>query len=458
MRMLAARTALLLVLALLFALGLGVFAVQYFNDASTWAAHPSNKHFYTEGELKSLGTVYDSCGRALLRMEQGSIRYNEDVAIRTALMHITGDGGNNVETAVSTAFRSRLIGWNLLNGAYRFDSERANLGQDITLTLDAALCSTAYRELGGHKGAVGVYNYRTGELICSASAPSFDPHSPPAWEQDPERYEGVFLNRLFSAAYPPGSVFKLVTAAAALEHLPDVENTIYSCSGKMKIKHDQITCLAKHGELILEEALARSCNVAFAQIALELGPERLQQYAEKAGFNSALQVDGIYTAAGKVNLAHADKAELAWAGAGQHTVTANPLNFMAYMGAIGNEGLLVPPTMLAGGGLLSKVDLKIKKRVLPESTAATLGEMMRNNTLTVYGESRFQGLELCAKSGTAEVGEGKRPHAWFAGFLAREDLPLAFVVVIEEGGSGGKSAAAVASKVLHAAARAAKTE
>lgn len=451
------RAVLLTVLTLLFTFGLAAFVVQYFDHAATWAEHPANNHFYREGKLKSLGTVYDRSGKILLSMEEGSIKYNEDAAVRTALMHITGDRDNNVETAVPVAFRSRLMGWNLLNGAYRFHSGRFR-EQELILTLNADLCTTAYRELGGRKGTVGVYNYRTGEIICAASAPSFDPHSPPDWDRNPEQYEGVFLNRLFSAAYTPGSVFKLVTAAAALEQLPGAEETLFHCSGKMEINDSEITCPAEHGEVTLKEALARSCNVAFARIALELGAERLQEYAEKAGFNAALEVDGIYTVAGRINLAHAGKDELGWAGAGQSTTTANPLSLMAYVGAIGNRGLQVTPRILAERDLLSRADLKAKKRVLSEDTAATLGQMMRNNTLAVYGEGNFQGLELCAKSGTAEVGKGEKPHAWFTGFLAREDLPLAFVVVIEGGGSGSKSAAAVAARVLRAAANAAKVE
>lgn len=452
------RAVLLTVLTLLLTFGLAAFVVQYFDHAATWVEHPSNSHFYKEGKLHSLGTVYDRSGKILLSMEEGSLKYNEDAAVRTALMHITGDRDNNVETAVPIAFRSRLMGWNLLNGAYRFHSGRFNPGQELNLTLDADLCTTAYRELGGRKGAVGVYNYRTGEIICAATAPSFDPLAPPDFDRSPGQYEGVFLNRLFSAAYTPGSVFKLVTAAAALDHLPGAEDTLFNCSGKMQINNSEITCLAEHGEVTLKEALARSCNVAFAQVALELGAERLQEYAEKAGFNTALKVDGIYAVAGRINLAHAGKAELGWAGAGQFTTTANPLSLMAYVGAIGNRGLQVTPRILADRNLLSRADLKAKKRVLSEDTAATLGQMMRNNTLTVYGEGNFQGLELCAKSGTAEVGKGEKPHAWFTGFLAREDLPLAFVVVIEGGGSGSESAAAVASKVLQAAANAAKVE
>lgn len=453
MKLLAARTALLVTLTILLMLGLAAFMLQYFNSAASWIEHPSNRHFYADGRLRTLGMITDRSGRILLQMSDGEIKYNEDTAIRTALMHITGDGEGNVETAVSSAFKSDLMGWNWLNGAYCFNNERPAAGADLTLTLDAALCATAYRELGSRRGAVGVYNYQTGEIICMASSPSFDPAFPPDLTQGTGDYEGVYLNRLFSAAYTPGSVFKLITAAAALDHLPDIERRQFHCNGELEVEGNKVTCPAAHGELTLEEALAHSCNTSFAQIALEIGAVRLQEYAEGAGFNSALLVDGIHTVPGRIELAHAGKAELAWAGIGQFTDTANPLNFMSFVGAIGNKGLAVTPTIIARRGLFTSPSPGIKKRILPETTATTLSKMMRHNTVTVYGENNFKGLELCAKSGTAEVGEGKKPHAWFAGFLDREESPLAFVVIIEGGGSGSSAAAAVASAVLHSTAK-----
>jgi peptidoglycan glycosyltransferase len=201
---------------------------------------------------------------------------------------------------------------------------------------------------------------------------------------------------------------------------------------------------------MLKDALAHSCNVAFAEIAGELGADVLQHYAELAGFNSRLTVNGIKTAAGRVDVKQAAPVELAWAGIGQYTNTANPLAFMVFMGSIANDGLSVSPAIIARENIFPAL-AKAEKRMLPEETAKKLKRMLRNNTLTVYGEHRFSGLELCAKSGTAEVGEGKEPHAWFAGFLDREDFPYAFVVVIENGCTGSRTAAAVAASVLHAA-------
>jgi len=434
------------VLTILFLLGVGIFFVRYVQQGHLWVHHPTNRHYYTDGRLNTLGTVYDRAGRVLLRMTEDGLKYNENKTVRTAMMHTTGDQEDNVATGVMVAFRDRLTGWNRINGAYQFGNRQENK-QELVLTLDADLCAKAYRELNNRRGAVGVYNYRTGEILCMVSSPSFDPVAPPA-DLDPEKYEGVFLNRFLSAAYTPGSIFKLVTAAAAIEQLEDIDTTEYLCQGQIEIGGEKVTCVSTHGKVTLKEALAYSCNVAFAHITLELGADRLQSYANLTGFNNGLKVDGMQTAKGKVDVAGAGGADLAWAGIGQYTNTANPLNFMAFMGAIANNGVRVTPTILRNKDMFSIFRSREETKILSPETAAVLAEMMRNNTIVSYGEENFKGLELAAKSGTAEVGGEKRPHAWFAGFLTREDYPLAFVVIIENGGVGSRTAAKVAANVL----------
>jgi peptidoglycan glycosyltransferase len=462
MKLLLRRAAVLLVLIAFLVLGLLVFMTKYFSNAPQWANYPANKHLYTNGKPISSGTIYDRNDNILYRMTDGSIEFHKKKTVRTAVMHATGDLDNNVSTGAALAFRDKLSGWDFINGVYRFDGNRGGItgnskevdgGGSIALTLDANLCETAYKALNGRNGAVGVYNYKTGEILCMVSAPSFDPQNPPDVKGNPEKYKGVYINRLLSAVYTPGSVFKLVTAAAAIDHIDDIENRVYQCNGRLNMDGVLVTCPSAHGEVTLEKALADSCNVAFGEIACELGGEMLQQYADMAGFNSSLQVNGLRTATGVVDVSGAQGADLAWAGIGQYTDTANPLNFMTYMGAIANGGVRVTPVILDNRGVFSRlIDLMPeRKRILSSGTAEKLGRMMRNNVVSSYGEENFKGLELCAKSGTAEVGKGLRPHSWFAGYLDRDDFPLAFVVVIENGGSGSKIAGSVAAKVLKAA-------
>lgn len=453
MKILTRRAFGVLILSLMLILGLLIFTVRYIGDASAWAQHSYNKHLYNDGQLLTAGKIYDRNGTILLQTVDGVKKYNESQSIRTAVMHAVGDPNGNVVTSAQVAFRDKLTGWDFLNGTFRID-KLSGFGSDQTLTLDSELCSTAYKALNGRKGTVGVYNYKTGEILCMVSSPSFDPANPPDVEARPERYEGVYINRLLSAAYTPGSVFKLVTAAAAIDKLENFETEVYHCEGEKIINGAKVTCLKAHGNVTLEQALAQSCNIAFAEISLELGGRTIQKYAEKAGFNESLEVNHIKTAIGEIDVSGAKGGDLAWAGIGQYSDTANPLSFMAYVGSIANQGVRVTPILLERDkGLLSILtpDKPDEKRILSEETAGRLKKMMRNDVLEVYGEKNYQGLELCAKSGTAEVGEDQEPHSWFTGFMDREDCPLAFVVVVENGGAGSKVAGPVAGRVLQKA-------
>ncbi|MGI6748153.1 MAG: penicillin-binding transpeptidase domain-containing protein [Anaerovoracaceae bacterium] len=454
MKILTKRAYALLGLSVLLIAGIFVFIIKYINNASDWVQHPTNKHLFINGQLQTTGKIFDRKGETLLQTVEGVHKYHSDLTVRKAVMHAIGDSYGNIVTSAQVAFGDRLSGWNLVNGAYRFNAQRYKPGSDMTLTLDAEVCAEAYKAMNGRKGAVGVYNYKTGEIICMVSTPTFDPENRPDIMGNPDKYEGVYINRLLSAAYTPGSVFKLVTAEAAIETIQEIDSRTFECRGEKIIDGDRVTCPTSHGNITFKQALANSCNVAFAEIALEIGSSTLQKYADKAGFNSSYKVDGISTFVGKADISDAEGGELAWAGIGQYSNTANPMNFMTYVGAIANDGVRVSPTIIKNhngissllSGLVSKGD-----RVIAKETAAILEMMMRNNTIEVYGERNFEGLELCAKSGTAEVGGGLTPHAWFAGYMDRDDCPLAFVVIVENGGSGSKVAGFVAGKVLRKA-------
>ncbi len=448
MRLLLKRASVLLALALLLVLGLLFFMGKYLMNAPEWAGYPANKHLFASGKPISSGSIYDRSGEILFQMSEGKAKFNQNKTVRTAVMHATGDMNGNVATGARVAFREKLAGWDFINGAYNFN--RSDFGKGITLTLDADLCTAAYKALNGQIGTVGIYNYKTGDILCMVSSPSFDPQNPPDVESNTEKYKGVYLNRLLSAVYTPGSVFKLVTSAAAIENIDGIEEKVFHCEGKLNIDGKLVTCPSAHGYVTLEQALAVSCNVAFAEITLELGSDTLQEYADSGGFNSSLEVDSIKTAAGKVDVSGAEGADLAWAGIGQYTDTANPLNVMAYVGAIANYGVRVTPKILGGGGLAAGIKSvsTSQKRIMSTKVSEMLGKMMRNNVINNYGEGKFKGLELCAKTGTAEVGGGLKPHSWFAGYLDRDDFPLAFVVIVENGGSGSKVAGAVAARVL----------
>ena len=221
MKQVRQRTFLIALLVILLLTGTVVFCIQYAVEGRHWAEFSANDHAYTEGRLSS-GQILDRSG--VLLYDAASGQYAEDSELRMATLHAVGDPDDNISTAAKAALASHLIGYNFLTGT-------TTGGHRLYLTIDAELNRTAYEALDGRKGTVAVYNYETGDILCMVSSPTFDPADPPEILDSDSRYEGVYLNRFLSTAYPPGSVFKLVTVAAAIENIPDLFERTFSCTG-----------------------------------------------------------------------------------------------------------------------------------------------------------------------------------------------------------------------------------
>ncbi|MDO4316400.1 MAG: penicillin-binding transpeptidase domain-containing protein [Oscillospiraceae bacterium] len=448
MKKIERRAVVCAILALLLAAGLCVFLVKYLLDGGSWASSAFNRHLYNSDGVLASGTVLDRDGDVLSSAEDGRRTYYDNETVRKATLHAVGDLQGNIGTGALNAFADKLTGYNLLNGA--FGAER---GSDLYLTIDARYNYEAYQALNGRAGTVAVYNYKTGEILCMVSAPSYDPLHVPADIETNDRYKGAYLNRFLSSTFTPGSVYKTVTLAAALEELPDLFDRTWTCAGSVQIGGETVVCSGTHGEQHIGDAFANSCNVAFAQIAVELGADTLQKYTENAGLTDSYSVDGLPTARGSFAWTDITDGELGWAGVGQGQDLVNPCALMVYMGAVANGGRAAKPYLIektvSALGLPSLPHITGKTGTLvSKSTAEKLADMMAANVEKTYGAKRFPNMDICAKSGTAEVGEGQTPHAWFAGFLRNEDAPYAFVVLVENGGGGSSVAGTVAGRVL----------
>lgn len=444
MRKLERRAIICLLLAGFLLLGMVLFCFRFVTDGSEWASFPANKHIFSEGELDS-GAIYDRDGTLLLQNTENGQIYSEDSTIRKATLHVVGDAAGNISTGAETKFAGKLIGYNFVNGVYSMNGD----GRNLYLTIDADVCSAAYRALNGRKGCVGVYDYSNGEIICAVSSPTYDPNNPISSETAAD--EGAYINRLFSATFVPGSIFKTVTAAAVLETY-DYANWSFHCDGSSTVGNDEITCVSAHGDVDLESALCKSCNGAFAALTLELGADTMNDYVNQLKLTDSYSVNGIQTAKGTFSFPENDPASLGWAGVGQGEDLVNPASMMIWMGALGNGGRAVTPQIVSGvktnGDFpLSLYIPKWNKKLIGGDTADELTAMMRNNVVNNYGDGNFPGLTVCAKSGTAEVGDGTS-HAWFAGFLDDPAHPYAFIVLVENGGGGAKVAGPIANKVL----------
>ena len=452
MKKVSGRAIFPLILAIVLLAGTALLCVRYFAKADEWVTFSGSPHVYTGVNLDG-GVVTDRDGTLLLDSTDGRT-YSADAVTRTATMHLLGDRYGYIQAPLLGSFADDMIGFDKINGLYGAEGTEAN----AALTLSAAAQTAAYQALGNYHGTVGVYNYKTGEILCAVTSPSYDPDNMPDVDADTSgAYDGVYVNRFFQAAYTPGSIFKIVTLAAAIETVPDWENLTFTCEGKTIIGGQEIICEGVHGTITLKQALAHSCNVAFGELAGKVGTKALMEYAEKLGLSESFECDGIPVKAGTVDLKDADAGDLAWAGIGQYTDQVNALTFMRAMGRIAGGGTGAEPYLMAkitrGEKTAYEAKTETSSRALKAETAAKLTEYLRNNVATMYGDWQFGGLNVCAKSGTAEH-EGETADAMFAGFCVDENCPLAFVVFVENGGSGSAVAAPIAAKVLQVCAAA----
>ena len=439
------RARILLILILVLALGTSFFVGEYFIKSGDWILFAGSPHIYNAANI-GCGTITDRDGMLLLDMTDERT-YTENVQLRSAIIHWLGDRRGNISAPALAHYAKAIAGFDKINGLYAY----GGTGGVVKTTFSAKVQMAALEAMGDYTGTVAVYNYKTGELICAVSTPNFDPDNPPEITDAPE-FEGIYLNRFTQTTYTPGSIFKIVTAAAALETIPDIMNRTYTCTGLLEFGDDRVTCEKAHGTLTFKEAFARSCNCAFARIANQVGGDVLQRYAEQFRITEGVEFDGIKTAAGSLNAAGQMPVNVAWSGIGQFEDLVNPCRFLAFLGAIANDGVEITPHFVdkitVGGQTTYQASEASAGRIMSSKTAQVLQEFLRNNVENYYGDDSFPGLKVCAKSGTAEVGGDKKPNAMFTGFVADENLPLAFIVAVEDGGYGRQVCTPIIAKIL----------
>lgn len=448
MNRVANRSSIALLLAVILLGGMCVFLAEYIMDAGDWVVFPGNPHVYN-GVNIGCGVITDRSGEVLLNTTDKRV-YAEDADLRRATIHWLGDRDGFISAPAVTHYAPEMAGYDLLNGLYGF----SGTGGKARMTISADVQKTALEALGKKKGVVAVYNYKTGEILCAVSAPNYDPDNVPGIDEDDDRYEGVYLNRFTQTSYVPGSVFKLVTAAAALDTLENAADLEFYCGKTYEMTGGKVKCMDKHGTIDLGEALTHSCNCYFAQLTEVLGSETLQSYVDKFHITQPVSFDGITTAKGSFSIEDASDQQIAWAGIGQYLDAVNPCRFMTFMGAVAGGGEAAQPYIVssAGSGLFGGYRAKSTPdgRLMDQETAKALAELMRISVQNKYGDENFPGLQVCAKSGTAEVGGDKKPNATFAGFCMDKEYPLAFFVAVEDAGSGAKTCVPIISEVLAA--------
>ena len=354
-------------------------------------------------------------------------------------------------------------------------------GGSIVLTLDPVAQQAAYDGLTsrGLKGSVVAIDPRTGAVLAMASTPSFDPARLSSFDGKAiraysEQLNGAsddpLLNRAIARTYPPGSTFKVVTAAAALSSGATTPETQIPSPRELDLPQTTRD-LTNFGDSectgetsTLADALRISCNTAFGALGLSVGGDALREQAEKFGFND----DSLTTpnrVAESVFPRDLNPPSLAFSAIGQFEVRTTPLQMAMVAGGVANGGEVMKPYLVQEVqapdlSLLDRADPKVYRRAVETDVAAELNRMMQLVVSDGSGRAAaIEGVTVAGKTGTAQGAEGAAPDVWFIGFAPADDPQVAVAVVVEDGGAegaggtGGKVSAPIAREVMQAVLR-----
>ena len=389
---------------------------------------------------------------------------------RTYNDKLTGDDGSRVVLVDSLGREVGLL-----------EEVDSVIGDNLQLTLDLELQTTAQSLLEGKVGAIVAMDPGNGEILALASSPSFDPNnfstriSPEAWNQlvnDPDR---PLQNRAIQNAYPPGSIFKVIMAEAGLDEGLVDDNTRVFCRGSAFFYNREFHCAAKqgHGSVGIEDAIARSCNIFFYELGRRLGISRIAEHAQALGLGTKTGIDlpgersGLMPSPEWKQRTRGVKwyvGETISVSIGQGAVTTTPIQMLRAIACIASGGRLTTPhVLLRAEGVKDESQFRTEQSALidPEAMSTIRAGMWQSvNNWGTGHSAAIPGLDICGKTGTVQVIgaerkkelEGNLPaledHSWFVGFASRDIPEIAVAAFIEHGGKGGITAAPLAREVF----------
>jgi peptidoglycan glycosyltransferase len=424
------------------------------------------------------GSILDASGREIAWSEDtGAIVQRRYVAADIA--HVAGFfspvlyGKEGIELSADEALSegvSRSLGDHVIDALSIGERGR----EDVQLTIRAEVQQEAQNLLEGHTGAAVVADVATGAVIALASNPVVDParlavvdpqdieEATAYWTSLMDDERNPLVRRSTLGLYTPGSTFKVVTAAAAIDAGIATPESIYEDDGVFTVDGHTLIGVNRPDDTITEwsltEALSFSLNIVFAQVGLELGAQTLIDYAEAFGLGESVPFD--IPVAGSQVASSADfldsRPALADTAFGQGELLATPLHMAMVAAGIANGGVMMRPYLIdryldQDGNVLETRSPQVWKRPVQTATAEQVAQMM---VVAVEqgssGGAYVPGLTIGGKTGTAETGDGD-PHAWFIGFGGFPDPVYAVSVVLEHGGSGGGVPSAIGGTLLNLA-------
>jgi len=392
--------------------------------------------------------------------------------------HLTGFfsftyGSSGLERAYNDDLAGRS---ERLRGVRDLLSDRTRTG-NVTITVTKRLQTVAKDALGNRRGAVVALDPTTGAVLAMWAYPSFDPNPLSAHDQRAvqQAYQSLsadpaakpMRSRAYQERYAPGSTFKVVTAAAALEKQPDLVTKSYPSQRELDLPQTNRNLRNFGGGTCggaLRDLLRVSCNTGFAQMGLDMGADKLVDQAKAFGFESRPPIDLTAVATsvlGEDDLAR-NKPALAYSSIGQQSVSATPLQMALVAAGVANGGVVMKPHLLAEvrdseGQVVRSAQPEEWKRAMSPANAAALRDMMvgvvNDGTAT---RAKVPGAQVAAKTGTAQT-VGNSAHAWIVAFAPAEAPKVAVAVIVESQSgnddnlTGGRVAAPIAAAVIRAA-------
>lgn len=335
-------------------------------------------------------------------------------------------------------------------------------GAAVELTIDPKVQKAAWDGLGNQNGAAVALDPKTGKILAMASTPGWDPNALASHDTDKARSAFETLesadgkpayNRAIGGnLYPPGSTFKVLVAAAALESGDYTPDSNLNGPASLDLPQTTSTIGNSHpgacrngGKPTLAQSLAESCNTSFASLGMDLGEDKIQEQAKKFGFGQELDIP--LTVSPSSFPSDLNPPQLAQSSLGQYEVRSTPMQMAMMTAGIANGGKMMKPQLvdrvLNANTLepIEKTRPKEQSRPVSGDTADKLTTMMEgvveNGTASV---AKMGDTKVAAKTGTAQHGPGAAPHAWFISFAPADDPKIAIAVVVENGGNAGNEA------------------
>ncbi|MEW6067232.1 MAG: penicillin-binding protein 2 [Nitrospirota bacterium] len=370
----------------------------------------------------------------------------------------------------------RIIEVDALGREIRLLQEKPAIkGKDITLSIDINLQQKAENALGKKAGAIIALNPETGEILSMVSKPSFDPNlftrgiNYDEWISLTQDKRKPILNRALQGLYPPGSIFKIVTAVAGLEEGVITRETRINCKGGIIYGGRYFGCWRRdgHGIISLHRAMVESCDAYFYEIGKRLGIDKIYDYAISLGLGKETGVEFPDEQKGFIPNTKwkVENKKVPWfigetfhAAIGQGYILVTPVQIAVMTGAIANGGILYKPTLVKDTQptIIGKPDIKIE--TLETIKKALYGVVNDSKGTGLAAKSNL--INIAGKTGTAQVVELKkdtgnlperfRDHAWFAAFAPVEKPEISLAVLVEHGGKGGGVAAPIAKEIIEA--------